>query len=158
MESRPRPCWQANVLMGYNSSSFQRDRQWSLNCLVRVLSLEQAEAGQIRDVPVSLVLNFVCFCCCCCISCCCVFFCFWDRVSLCSLGHPGTMNLRELACLCLLITAIKGVPHHAKYQSIDVPINWSIHPFIHPPIIHLSTHRSIICLSIYLPVHLCVCV
>lgn len=47
-----------------------------------------------------------------------LFVCCQDRVSLCSLGYPGTISvdqagpkLTKLACLCLASAGIKGVHH-----------------------------------------------
>jgi hypothetical protein len=54
---------------------------------------------------------------------------FRDRVSLCSLGCPGThfvdqasLELRKSTCLCLLSAGIKGMCHHcpAKTNSFVV--------------------------------------
>jgi hypothetical protein len=51
-------------------------------------------------------------------------FCFQDRVSLCSLGCPGThsvdqagLELKRSTCLCLPSAVIKGVHHHQS-QSL----------------------------------------
>jgi hypothetical protein len=53
---------------------------------------------------------------------CFVLFCFWDRVSLCSPGCPGTNSLcrpgwprtQKFACLCLQSAGIKGMHHHTQ--------------------------------------------
>jgi hypothetical protein len=55
--------------------------------------------------------------------CCFLFFVFWDRVSLCSPGCPGThfvdqagLWTQKSACLCLPSAGIKGVHHYTRLR------------------------------------------
>jgi hypothetical protein len=58
-----------------------------------------------------------------------LFFVFWDRVSLCSPGCPGThfvdqagleLRTQKSACLCLASAGIKGVHHHTGHLATFV--------------------------------------
>jgi hypothetical protein len=57
---------------------------------------------------------------------------FWDRVSLCSPGYPGTHSrpgwprTQKSACLCLPSAGIKGMRHHCLPPSNFLP--WKLPP------------------------------